>query len=417
MSHPRLLGPRRRLFQWGTALLFLAVPFLRVDGESLLRLDLPTLTLYLGGRRFVIEELYLLLLASLALVFFFLLVTLALGRGWCGWGCPQTALTDLAEWAARRLGARVQAGKIVASRWQQAALHGFLALLALLVAANLLWYFISPADFFTGLMAGILPSAALWALALLAVPLYIDLALVRRLLCREFCPYGRFQAALIDAGTLTLRFHPDEAHRCIGCGACVRACPTGIDIRLGEQIECINCGRCLDACRQVMAPRNQPGIIRYTFGLQGRGWRALLNGRVALLSALLVASGLALVVTVSVRAPAELKMSRPVAAPMRLLADGSAVNLFSAVVINRQRRQVTVSLTASQGSNGAIPLLGPVREMALAPGERRQVDFSIVLPAGRPAGPILLRLHDAEGRLVASAEAQLLCAPLEGKRP
>ncbi|NIQ96521.1 MAG: FeS-binding protein, partial [Desulfuromonadales bacterium] len=48
-----------------------------------------------------------------------------------------------------------------------------------------------------------------------AALVYLDMVFVRRLFCRDFCPYGRFQAALVDPGTLTLRFHPDEAKRCI----------------------------------------------------------------------------------------------------------------------------------------------------------------------------------------------------------
>ena len=55
---PHLLGPWRRAFQWGTTLLLLAVPFVRVEGRSLLRLDLPTRSLLAFGRTFRIEELY-----------------------------------------------------------------------------------------------------------------------------------------------------------------------------------------------------------------------------------------------------------------------------------------------------------------------------------------------------------------------
>ena len=45
---------------------------------------------------------------------------------------------------------------------------------------------------------------------------------------------------------------------CIDCGACVTACPTGIDIRDGIQLECINCGLCVDACNHVMERTGRP---------------------------------------------------------------------------------------------------------------------------------------------------------------
>ena len=39
---------------------------------------------------------------------------------------------------------------------------------------------------------------------------------------------------------------------CIDCNQCVVVCPTGIDIRNGQQLECINCTACIDACDEIM---------------------------------------------------------------------------------------------------------------------------------------------------------------------
>ena len=45
---------------------------------------------------------------------------------------------------------------------------------------------------------------------------------------------------------------------------CVAVCPTGIDIRDGQQIECIGCGLCIDACNQTMTKVGRPaGLIRW----------------------------------------------------------------------------------------------------------------------------------------------------------
>jgi polyferredoxin len=53
---------------------------------------------------------------------------------------------------------------------------------------------------------------------------------------------------------------------CINCFRCVKACPTGIDIRRGtQQLECINCTMCIDACDEIMEKLKKPsGLIRYT---------------------------------------------------------------------------------------------------------------------------------------------------------
>ena len=127
---------------------------------------------------------------TLAFGLFFLLVTLVFGRVWCGWACPQTTLSDVAEWLARRLGLQTRDNRLQGAPWRKLLLQFAYLALALLVAANLLWYFIEPRRFFADLIAGRLGFAAWATLAIVALTVYLDLALVRRLLCRDFCPYG-----------------------------------------------------------------------------------------------------------------------------------------------------------------------------------------------------------------------------------
>jgi polyferredoxin len=410
---PHRLGSWRQLCQWVCTLTLLAVPFVRIDGRSLLRLDLPTLSLQAFGHTFRIEELYLFLLLSIALVLVFLLVTLALGRAWCGWACPQTTLADLAEGFARLIGVRVTAGRIEGNGWQTALLQVFHCLVALLFAANLVWYFVSPYDFFARLLAADLGGGMLLTLAVTAGIVWFDLAFVRRLLCREFCPYGRFQSVLVDPGTLTLRFHPDEAARCIRCDACVRSCPTGIDIRRGFQIECINCGRCLDACREVMARLGQPGIIRYTFGLQDKGLKALFNLRMGLVLVALLGVTTALVLSAVHLPETSLKLARSAAAP-RQLEDGRLVNFFTAYVTNRASAAGVFTLSAQLADGSPLEIRGPKTDLRLATGERRRLDFAVVAPAGprSAAAPAIFVLRDSQGRVTAQSDA-LITGPQE----
>ncbi len=81
---------------------------------------------------------------------------------------------------------------------------------------------------------------------------------------------------------------------CVDCRQCVAVCPTGIDIREGQQEGCITCALCLDACDEVMDKVGRPaGLIRYASldEMQGLPARALLKRpRVWVYSAILAAA-------------------------------------------------------------------------------------------------------------------------------
>jgi cytochrome c oxidase accessory protein FixG len=93
------------------------------------------------------------------------------------------------------------------------------------------------------------------------------------------CPWPRIQGAMLDDHSLQVTYRYDRGetrgpHKkgqswegrgdCIDCHACVVACPMGIDIRNGPQLECINCGLCIDACDEIMDRVGRPrALIAY----------------------------------------------------------------------------------------------------------------------------------------------------------
>lgn len=406
MKDKNRIGPWRRLVQWGTSLLLLLLPWLEIDSQSLLRIDIPSLSLYLFGQVLRIQELYLVLLAALALTIGFLLVTVVLGRVWCGWLCPQTTLSDVAEWLARRLGLAVKQNRLHGRFSAKLLLQAVYLLLAFLVAANLLWYFIPPRSFFARLVTVDLHYAAWITLVLTGALVYIDLALVRRLLCRDFCPYGRIQTSLVDRATLTLHLPGSELVRCIDCGSCFRTCPMEIDIRDGYQVECTNCGLCLDACRRVMAKQGEPGLIRYTFGLHGEGAGSLLNPRVLLPAAATIILLVVLAAVMGDRTAASLKVAISHTARSRILADNQTGTFFNAWVHNRSQESVTYLLHArNRDSSEPLIVKGQV-QATLAAGENRRLDFILLTPTGTSL-PIEFVLFDKEGLELSAAEAYI----------
>jgi polyferredoxin len=334
------------------AALMLGLPFARVGGESALRLDVPAGKLHAFGASYAVDEAFVVLAAALLVTFAFLLVTLLLGRVWCGWACPQTALLELTS--VRSKPARLA--------------HA--ALVSAVVSASLVWWFVSPYDFLRRLAAGALGPTVAGSWAVLFAVLFLDLTLVRARFCPTTCPYAKLQGVLFDRSTLAVAYDARRAADCVDCGACVRVCPTGIDIRRGLQIECIACAECVDACAPIMAKlRRGPDLVGYAWGEPGgkaRPWRpaALALGAGTLAAAALLAA------VVAARAVLDLSALPEFGFAPRRAADGRAVNAYSVALENHERTPVTVALALR--APGAEVAIRPER-VSLGPGERRQV--------------------------------------------
>jgi len=392
----------RRAAEIAQAAVVLGLPFLRVGGESALRFDVPTLRLHFFGASLAMDELFLVLLATLFVTCLFLLGTLLLGRAWCGWACPQTVLSDLTaaldRWR-RRGGARA------ALAWL------LLGLGSALVGANLVWYFVEPRAFAAGLLSGTLHPVAWGSWAALGAVVFLDLAFLRARFCATACPYAKLQGVLFDRSTLVVAYDRRRAADCVDCGACVRVCPTGIDIRDGLQTECIACAECADACEPIMARLRRPGnLVGYFHGEPGAP-RRLLRPAALALGALTAASLLLLVGTAAARSPLSLEVQAALDFRPRRGADGSAVNAFQLSVENRRREPVDLRLALS--APGVAVQLRPA-EVRLEPGERRRLKVVAVAEGGPAAGPLEAQLR-AEGAGPALSRPVTLVFPEESR--
>jgi cytochrome c oxidase accessory protein FixG len=151
--------------------------------------------------------------------------------------------------------------------------------IAALTGGAWVFYFADAPTLASQLFNGTAPLFAYASVALLTFTTYSLGGLMREQVCTYMCPWPRIQGAMMDADALSVTYRRDrgeprgqhkkneawgQTSHCIDCNQCVAACPMGIDIRDGAQLECINCALCIDACDDVMARIGLPaGLIAY----------------------------------------------------------------------------------------------------------------------------------------------------------
>jgi cytochrome c oxidase accessory protein FixG len=147
---------------------------------------------------------------------------------------------------------------------------------------------------------------------------------------------------------------------CVDCNACVATCPTGIDIRDGQQLECIGCGLCVDACNAVMDKVGRPrGLIRFDT-LTNQQSRArgeapthhFVRPRTILYAVVLALVGAVMLAALLLRTTVELSVQRDRNPLYSTLVDGRIRNAFTVHVLNKMHdtRQYVLSVEGVPGA-------------------------------------------------------------------
>ena len=289
----RLYFKRRYVMYGITTILLFCIPFIKINGNQIFLLSFDRKQLHLLGVAFDMQELYLMpfLLILMFLAIFFM-TTLA-GRVWCGWACPQTIFRvlyrDLLVTKILGLRKRMENRQLEpdmslgSNKVKKVISLVIFACLALVAASNLMWYFVPPEDFFNYIQNPLEHKYLFifwlgFTIALIAIVVFI-----KENFCIYMCPYSRVQSVLYDNDTIMTVYDykrggevfdakgiklwkkPEALNaECTGCEACVKICPTHIDIRKGMQLECINCLECSDACTKVMGKLGKMTLISWT---------------------------------------------------------------------------------------------------------------------------------------------------------
>lgn len=268
-------------------------PFIKINGNQFLMFNVLERRFNIFGFPFWPQDFHLFVVSMIIGVIFIALFTVAFGRIFCGWMCPQTIFMEM---VFRRIefwidGDRGAQRRLAQQEWnaekiRKRLLKWFVFFVISFIIANVfLAYLIGSDRLIQYITDGPLQHVStLISLLIFTAVFYFVFAWFREQVCIIACPYGRMQGVLLDnksiivaydhkrgegdAGRKKFRKNEDRdalGHGdCIDCKQCVHVCPTNIDIRNGTQLECINCTACIDECDAIMEKIDKPkGLIRY----------------------------------------------------------------------------------------------------------------------------------------------------------
>lgn len=439
--HAKRMPGKFRNLKWlaaSTWLIFFFVPYLRWDDRQAIIFDIMGRQFHIFGITILPQDVWML---SLVLLFFAILlavVTSIAGRVFCGYFCFQTVWTDAFTWIEEKLegkpAARRKASKLPLLQQnlpRKILKHTIWILIGAFTGVSFtLWF----GDAFEIWQAYFDFSITIWAwgtVATFAIFTYLFAGFMREQVCLWLCPYARIQGVMLDIDTIvpTYDFHRGEPRArlkkgkhdpaegdCIECNQCYAVCPTGVDIRNGQQEGCITCGLCLDACDSVMDKIDKPrGLIRYMSldELQGKEQppvykrpRPLIYMSIMLLAAIGIIYGLTHLGSL------ELSVLHERQPLFVLQSDGSIQNRYELKVLNKTHDDMKIGVTA-KGAESLI-LVGNERELLAAPGKTSKFTFFVRVPKNDLTAerePITFTIHNMDDDKITASYESMFFGP------
>ena len=364
-------------YKWRSAIsyiyliFFFSGPFIRIGGQPLLLLNFMERHFVILGQVFWPQDIFLFMLASLVFLVCIVLFTIAFGRIFCGWICPQTIFMEMVfrkieEWIE---GDAHRQKKLDAGPWtnikigKKIAKHTAFIAVSFLIANTFLAYLTGSENLLKIIIEPITQHwvgfTGIWVFTLV---FYLIYSQVREIVCTVICPYGRLQSVLIDEHTLVVAYNDVRGEPrgklqknadpfnlkgdCVDCGLCVSVCPTGIDIRKGTQLECVNCTACIDVCDEVMDKIGKPksligfyseNMIRVkekpSFTLRMKGYAAVITVMLAVLCYFIFS-----------RSDMDMTVMRGAGTLYQEQSGGYISNIYNAEIINKtdEDRQIVI---------------------------------------------------------------------------
>ncbi len=381
--YPRAVSGWFAKWRWvlvfATQLVYYGTPWLMWNDRQAVLFDLAARKFYIFGIVFWPQDFIYLTILLLISAFSLFLFTAVAGRLWCGYACPQTVYTEIFLWIERKIEGDFSAQKkldqapVSARKLSlKAAKHGVWIALSLWTGFTLVAYFTPVRELGSSIVQMTISGWEIFWILFYGLATYGNAGWLREQVCKYMCPYARFQGAMFDRDTLVITYDEGRGEPrgargrkvdykakglgdCVDCNICVQVCPTGIDIRDGQQYECIGCTACIDGCNQVMDKMGYPrGLIRYaTLNSVNEhfGWHEMLKRifrpRVLFYTVLLWAIIIATGISLWYRAPLKVDVIRDRGAMSREVEDGLIENVYRLHLMNTQEKSQRLAVHAT----------------------------------------------------------------------
>ncbi|AQX49790.1 cytochrome c oxidase accessory protein CcoG [Elizabethkingia anophelis] len=415
-------------------IVFFVLPFLKINGNPVLKFNILDREFFIFGQPFYPQDFFILTIGAITGLIFITLFTVVFGRIFCGWICPQTIFMESVFRKIEYLieGDRNKQMRLDAQPWNtekiwKRGLKWSIFILISLIISHLMFSYIvgyervleimkeGPVKNYDNFLVMILFSAAF----------YFVFAWFREQVCTLVCPYGRLQGVLIDKKTINVfydfkrgenrsKWRKGEDRKaagkgdCIDCGQCVVVCPTGIDIRNGQQLECINCTACIDACDEVMDKVGLPkGLIRYASEDEiEKGEKFKFTTRMKAYAAVLLLLVVGSSFLILNRSSVEGKFIKP-AGSTYYVKDNRTINVYNYTLLNKSNEDKVVTIKIISPQNGEIEVIGGVNKIIMKRDISTKGTINISFPSKEinlSKQNIVIGVYDQKGALIDSYE-------------
>jgi len=397
---------RRLVVAWALIFVFVAFPMVKIAGKPSIFLDLARREFTFFGLTLYATDTFLLTLFLLSGFVFILLFTTVAGRVWCGWACPQTVYMEflyrpIERWIEGKETVRRRRDEAPPSfdrTWRKVLKFSIFFVISAFLAHTFVAYFVSwdsLIQWMTGAPTDHWEYSVMMAVTTALI--LFNFGYFREQMCTIACPYARIQSVLLDRDSMIVSYDKKRGETrgkrskktpeisglgdCIDCGACVRTCPTGIDIRDGLQMECITCTQCIDACDAIMIQVGKPvGLIRYTSekALEGNAAH-LFRPRSILYVVVLSVVTAAFLWALSNRTPIDVNIGRVVGAPFTMLGEDKVMNRVRFRVQNRSGADASFEIEIEEPKDAELKI-GGREHFVIKNGQSERVEAFVIVP-------------------------------------